>query len=82
MFTSFLNIIFLYLDDPTLIEDHISALLEKKGFKEMLDYSDFFIEAFMKSLQKSLGSDYNDILEKIWFNTVSAFVAYFKSKLS
>ena len=83
MFTSFLNIIFLYLDDPSLVEDHISAFQSKHpNFKVMMSFSDFFIEAFMKSLKKSLGSDFTDVLEKIWFKTVSAFVTYFKSKLS
>lgn len=83
MFTSFINIIFLYLDDPTLVDEQITALLaQHPNFKDMMNYADFFIEAFIKSLQKTLKSSMTSDLEKIWLRTVTTFVTYSKSKIS
>ena len=83
MFTSFLNIIFLYLDDSTFVDEQISALLSKHPhFKDMMKFSNIFDEAVIKALQKTLGSSFTDVLEKIWFKTVTTFVIYFQSKLA
>lgn len=81
MFTSFMNIIFLYLDDATLVEEQVTALLTKQSsFKDMIDYETVFIEAFMKSLQKTLESSLTDSLEKTWLKTISSFITYIKSQ--
>ena len=77
-----MNIIFSYLEDPTLVDEHAPLLLSKHpNFKTMMNYSDAFTKAFMKSLQKTLSADYNDELEQIWLKTVQSFILYFKSIL-
>lgn len=83
MFTSFINIIFLYLDDPTFIDEQVFALLSKHpNFKDMVNFDDFFMDAFMRSLLKTLDSSFTDDLANIWSKTISSFISYFKSQIS
>lgn len=83
MFTSFMNIIFLYLDDVTLVEEQVEALLlQQPAFKDMIAFEAIFIRAFMKSLQKTLESDLTDSLKQTWLKTVSSFITYIKTQSS
>ena len=81
LFSNSLDIIFSHIDNPKVLEEYLSKLIEKhKKLGLTGEYTAYFADSFI-AIKEIFPNDSDELIAEIWNKAISEIMSYFKIRL-